>query len=164
MYMVKQRGAALVVGLVILMVVTMIGISSMSATTSQLKMSNNLQTQQIAFQATEAVSSYFEDGSKIDANPYFINWNYPGVQTMSGLNPSGDGKSSTELNVVYVDCITVPMKQGLTGDSQSGEGGGFRGLVHNLEYRSSALNSSGDAVGQKNNRLDGVQTIAPGCP
>ena len=160
----KQEGAVLVIGLILLVVMTLIGVSGMGTTTSQLKMANNLQTHQVAFQATETVAAYFQDLAPKDASPYVIDWDTRVLQQFSNINPVGDGKSRTNLDVVYVDCTIVPMNQGLTGDSQDGESGGFKGVVHDLVIVSSALNSDGFPVGQKNDRVNGVQTIAPGCP
>ncbi len=160
----RQQGAALIVGLVVLLVMTLIGISSMSTTTSQLKMSNNIQTHQMAFQATEAIASFFSDGKNKTDNPFNIDWSSSALQTFTNLDPAVDGKTTTDMDVAYIGCTNVPMEQGLTGDTQDGGSGSFRGLVHNLEIVSAALNSSGDPVGEQNDRVNGVQTIAPGCP
>jgi type IV pilus assembly protein PilX len=48
-----QRGAALVVGLVLMLVLTVLGVSGMNTATLELVMANNNQSQQIAFQAAE---------------------------------------------------------------------------------------------------------------
>ncbi|MCK4710281.1 MAG: hypothetical protein KAU21_16810, partial [Gammaproteobacteria bacterium] len=48
----KQKGVALAVGLVMLLVLTIMGISSMSNTTLQLKIACNSQTHNDAFQAS----------------------------------------------------------------------------------------------------------------
>jgi type IV pilus assembly protein PilX len=49
----KQRGAALVVGLLLLMVLTLLAISGMNTSTVELQMSGNFQYAQSAFQAAE---------------------------------------------------------------------------------------------------------------
>ena len=49
----EQRGAALVVGLILLMVLTVLGISSMNTATLELAMAGNTQHHQEAFQAAE---------------------------------------------------------------------------------------------------------------
>lgn len=49
-----QRGAVLAVSLLILLVMTIIGVASMSSTTLQERMANNNNQRQIAFQAAEA--------------------------------------------------------------------------------------------------------------
>ncbi|MCZ6585712.1 MAG: pilus assembly PilX N-terminal domain-containing protein, partial [Gammaproteobacteria bacterium] len=48
-----QRGAVLVVGLIILMVLTVLGVSSMNTATLELTMAGNAQFHQEAFQAAE---------------------------------------------------------------------------------------------------------------
>jgi hypothetical protein len=49
----KQHGAALVVGLVLMLVLTVLGISGMNTATLELVMASNNQSQQLAFQAAE---------------------------------------------------------------------------------------------------------------
>jgi hypothetical protein len=49
----SQRGATLVVGLVLLLVLTVLGVSGMKTATMQVQMSANTQFQQDAFQVTE---------------------------------------------------------------------------------------------------------------
>jgi Tfp pilus assembly protein PilX len=48
-----QQGAALVVGLVLLLVLTVVGVSGMNMATMELTMANNAQVQQDAFQLAE---------------------------------------------------------------------------------------------------------------
>jgi len=50
----RQRGAALIVGLVLLVVITLVGIGAMQSTTLQEKMAGNLRDSNLSFQASEA--------------------------------------------------------------------------------------------------------------
>jgi len=50
----RQQGAALVVSLVLLLVVTVLGVASMRTTTLQERMAGNLRDSNLAFQAAEA--------------------------------------------------------------------------------------------------------------
>ncbi len=50
----RQQGATLIVSLIILMVLTLIGVSSMNTTMQEEKMAGNLREQQTAFQCAEA--------------------------------------------------------------------------------------------------------------
>ncbi len=74
----KQRGAALVIGLVLLLVLTVLAISTMNTASMELTMAGNAQYQQNAFQAAETgierslVAGLFNPGG--------------GVQTVSGAN------------------------------------------------------------------------------
>ncbi len=54
----KQKGVALVVGLVMLLVLTIMGVSSMSNTTTELKVACNYQTHTDAFQASNSAVEY----------------------------------------------------------------------------------------------------------
>lgn len=49
-----QRGSALIMGLIMLLVITMIGLTAMQTTTQQERMAGNLRDRNIAFQAAEA--------------------------------------------------------------------------------------------------------------
>jgi hypothetical protein len=49
----KQKGAALIVGLVLMLVLTVLGISGMNMASLELQMANNTQAAQLAFQAAE---------------------------------------------------------------------------------------------------------------
>lgn len=49
-----QRGAALIVGLVLLLVMTLLGVAAMRTSTLQLVMAGNSQYSQLAFQAAES--------------------------------------------------------------------------------------------------------------
>ena len=51
---VRQKGAVLVVSLLILLVMTVLGVAAMGTTTLQERMANNNRQQQVAFQAAEA--------------------------------------------------------------------------------------------------------------
>lgn len=56
----RQRGAALVVGLVLLVVVTLVGVGAMQTTTLQEKMAGNLRDSNLSFQAAEAALRHCE--------------------------------------------------------------------------------------------------------
>ena len=55
-----QRGAALVVGLLLLLVLTILAISGMTTATLELQMAGNRQYQERAFQAAEAPDTLFQ--------------------------------------------------------------------------------------------------------
>jgi Tfp pilus assembly protein PilX len=56
----RQRGAALVVGLVLLVVITLVGVGAMQTTTLQEKMAGNLRDSNLSFQAAEAALRHCE--------------------------------------------------------------------------------------------------------
>jgi len=57
----RERGAALVVALVFLLIMTVLGVTSMSSTTLQERMAGNLRDNNLAFQAAEAALRNGED-------------------------------------------------------------------------------------------------------
>jgi type IV pilus assembly protein PilX len=57
----RQQGAVLIVSLIVLMVMTMIGLSSMQSTTMEEKMAGNMRDQSVAFQNAEIALRAGED-------------------------------------------------------------------------------------------------------
>lgn len=64
----NQRGSILIVSLMILVVLTMIGVSSMSTTSLQEHMAGNFRDRQIAFQAAETTLAYAEEFARSSIN------------------------------------------------------------------------------------------------
>jgi len=64
----KQRGSILIVSLMILVVLTMIGVSSMSTSSLQERMAGNFRDRQIAFQAAEMTLAYAEEFARNNIN------------------------------------------------------------------------------------------------
>lgn len=64
----KQRGSILIVSLMILVVLTMIGVSSMTTSSLQERMAGNFRDRQIAFQAAETALAYAEEFAKTSIN------------------------------------------------------------------------------------------------
>ena len=92
-----QRGAVLVVGLLLLMVMTVLGISSLKTVTLEERMSANAYDRSLAFQAAEAALRVGEDialrqSQAIPQNPDFPNNGKPGsspCQCLNGLCTKG---------------------------------------------------------------------------
>jgi type II secretory pathway pseudopilin PulG len=83
----RQAGATLVVGLMLLLVLTVIGVSGMNTATMEVRMASNTQVQQDAFQLAE-------DG--IDLAIGQKNFTTVGAQTIAWLNdPNYDRMSVT---------------------------------------------------------------------
>ena len=157
----KQQGAALVIGLVVLMIMTLIGISSMSSTTTELKIANNLQTHNTAFQVSESAVR-----TVIDPANNLVNWSIGGTQNFPDMHAillaSGDTVIAS-LDVTYKDCMNVPDGFGLTSGTQDGGSGGFKGIVHDATVTGRTENLDNVSVATSG-LLVGKQTIAPGCP
>lgn len=82
----NQSGSILIVSLMILVVLTMLGVSSMSSTSLQERMAGNFRDRQIAFQAAELTLAYAEEFAKNsinsasifnDTNGYYSEYNGP---------------------------------------------------------------------------------------
>lgn len=64
----NQRGSILIVSLMILVVLTMIGVSSMTSSSLQERMAGNFRDRQIAFQAAEMTLAYAEEFARNNIN------------------------------------------------------------------------------------------------
>ena len=94
----QQQGAALIVGLVLLMVLTVLGVSGMNTATLELTMASNAQFHQDAFQAAE---------TGID-----IAISTRGFNTVSAsmvpVTPLGGGYYSTNATTTFMETTPVP--------------------------------------------------------
>ena len=89
----QQRGAVLVMALLMLFVLTLIGVSSINTTTMEEKMSGNTLNRHLAFQAAESVlreAEKFIETAIIIPSAQFTNTGVNGLYTL------GNGPSSTE--------------------------------------------------------------------
>jgi type IV pilus assembly protein PilX len=106
----NQRGAVLVVGLILLMVLTVLGVSSMNTATLELAMAGNTQYHQQAFQAAE---------SGIDISIAQRNFNTAGPAVVP-LTPLGDsittggsgmgGMGGTTTYAYYTEAVSTFME------------------------------------------------------
>ncbi len=74
----QQRGAVLVISLLILLVMTVLGVAAMGSTTLQERMANNNRQQQVAFQSAEAAlrdAERFLSTTITDLNALTVNFN-----------------------------------------------------------------------------------------
>ena len=94
----KQQGVALVVGLVMLMVLTIMGVSSMRNSTLQLQVAKNTQEHNIAFQTSVASGDYAirqADTTKLNVDQDF--------DYVMPNNTALTGKATTR----YIGCARV---------------------------------------------------------
>ena len=147
--MTHQKGAALVVGLIVLLVMTLLGISSMSSITTELKIANNSQTHNTGFQvAASGIFAVLDVNSGIDTGA-------GGVQTFNYVAP--DGLSRSNVTITYSDCQQAPMGFSLTQDIT------MKGVIHDIRSVAQVINANNDILGTVTH-VNGVQTIRPGCP
>lgn len=89
----RQQGAALIVGLILLLVLTLLGVSNMNMTTIELKMAANTQNQNHCFQVAEAGI-----GRSVNAatgQPYAVNFATQQDQPNIGLVADNPYASAT---------------------------------------------------------------------
>lgn len=92
----KQKGVALAVGLVMLLILTIMGISSMSNTTLELKIACNSQTHNDAFQAAM---------SCVNESIVGVNRSGPWPQTNNCI--IANSNTSAEVTMDYLGCQVV---------------------------------------------------------
>jgi type IV pilus assembly protein PilX len=104
----RQQGAALIVGLVLLLVLTVIGISGMNTATMELAMANSAQMQSDAFQLAE---------NAIDIALGTENYTTAGPRFVTLLNTEFDRQAVT----TYMDINTaIPGEVNTDGEGVSG--------------------------------------------
>lgn len=106
----REKGAALIVGLVLLLVLTVLGVSGVNMATLELQMTGNTQAAQFAFQAAETGIDVALSGN---------------VDTVAAVTyvdvPLGDGTYTFDAQIVCA--ATTPVPEGIYS-----EGGGARAI------------------------------------
>ncbi|HEX7080017.1 MAG TPA: PilX N-terminal domain-containing pilus assembly protein [Gammaproteobacteria bacterium] len=102
----SQQGAALVVGLVLLLVMTVLGVSGMNTATLELVMAGNAEAQQDAFQAAE---------TGIDAAIAERNWNTLGPVTVTRTITTDISAQATTTNTACTVYPDTAFSAGVTG-------------------------------------------------
>ncbi len=122
-----ESGAALIVALIMLLLITIVGVSAMQTTTMEEKMAGNLRDRHVAFQAAEAAlregEAYAEDNfPSVDGNSgtitVSINGNdvaasYTLTEQAVEYEPSLDANESPDYAVMIVR--VVAQSSGLSG-------------------------------------------------
>lgn len=106
----QQQGAALIVGLVLLMVLTVLGVSGMNTATLELTMASNTQFHQDAFQAAE---------TGIDISIARRNFTTVAPAILP-ITPLGDGSYQTQAVGTFMENTPVPdlaFSMGVSGGS-----------------------------------------------
>lgn len=115
----KQRGFVLVVGLIILLILTILGVNSMGTSNLEQRMASNTQTKLDTLQTAEsAIKDNLASGTDINAvvaaanpnnpNPPVSNYNYPGTVTSTTTNYiSENPQNVTESNLNLFSGPTV---------------------------------------------------------
>ena len=96
----------LVMALVMLTVLTLIGVSSMSSSTLELKVAGNTQQHDIAFQAAQSVIDIASSEDPLNTNDYqvFITDSANPAYEQIINYASADGKASAQASTFWIDC------------------------------------------------------------
>jgi type IV pilus assembly protein PilX len=103
----QQQGAVLVMALVMLTVLTLIGLSSMSSSTIEMKVSSNTQQHDIAFQAAQGIIDIASSpNSPLNTNNYQVfetDDTQPGYE-QNLLYTGSSGKSAATAITTWIGC------------------------------------------------------------
>lgn len=100
-----ERGAALIVGLILMLALTVLGISGMNMATLELTMANNMQSQQLAFQRAE---TGIDRAITMPANP--------GTPPDFTVDVDGDGNADIDATTRFEGNTLVPDGSGWSTD------------------------------------------------
>jgi type IV pilus assembly protein PilX len=102
----KQQGAVLVMALVMLTVLTLIGVSSMSSSTLELKVAGNTQQHDIAFHAAQSVIDIAASEDPLNTNNYQVFVSDPADPLYEQIinYESVDGEATAQASTFWVAC------------------------------------------------------------
>ena len=150
----KQAGLVLVLALVMLTVLTLIGVSSMSRSTLEMKVASNMQQHNVAFQAAQSRLAFA--GSKDTANPIdYMIAPVDGViedQTCNAIDNCDDGAD-------WVAAATVSFTgcgKGIGSSLESGKG---------FSYRSFEIEATGETTtgSSRSVQVSAIRYPVKGC-
>lgn len=147
----KQNGAALVVGLIMLLVMTLLGVTSMNTTRTELRIANNLNNHSTAFQTAALIVG------RALVDP-LIDWNSSSTVPQQGSYVSGyessDGLRTGSFEMKFSGCRPA------TASSLTGRAGAL--IIHEITATGNVESTSGDIVGVSR-QTNGYSSIAAGC-
>jgi type IV pilus assembly protein PilX len=159
----NQKGVALVVGLIVLLIMTLLGITSMSSSTTELKAANNMQNYNLAAEAAETALDIVLD-------PDFggIIWDSTTPQTLAhvayydpALSSVTGGSLDVPVTATFTDCSKVLIGYSMTESGQDGESS-IHGMVLDVSASASVVSTFGTNL-SNSKRLRGIQTVVLGC-
>ncbi|MBP1149298.1 MULTISPECIES: pilus assembly PilX family protein [Methylocaldum] len=151
-----QRGAALVVSLLILLVVTIVGLAGMRTSTQELRMASNAEDKETAFQQAQAAIDYLVNNP--DLLPVIGNVGYA---LCTANQTKADGTACDQTNI---DLPAPPFDDSATGTSRlrlTRQNPGT-GLPPRLLATSSAMFASAYYLGESQYDATGVGRGAAG--
>ena len=110
----RQRGAALVIGLILLLVLTILAVSGVFTSTMELRMVRNIQGQERAFQAAEVAiedalanpvlstsASFTQAMTNVPNSPYVVPDQYSYTLQFVGQAPLGTGMTGYSIGTSF---------------------------------------------------------------
>ncbi len=151
----QQQGFVLVLGLVLLTVVTLIGVSSMNSASVELKSATNAKQHQIAFYAVQSVIEYAISDDvaepRSDGTAAILDYQTNKATTQS-ISYTATVAKDLDVDLDYVGCLP-----GAIGSSlEAGRGFGFN--LYALTGTGS--NANGTAFSEQ---VQGVRHVAASC-
>jgi len=127
----NERGMALIVVLIMLLLLTILGASVLSSTVSDLRITGNSRSSIDVFFAADAALEYAQSNSEIYSNMISqgnLKATWPGPvagQKYPGYAPVAVGNLNAHVKVDYLSTGPVPPDMGTETDSGLGSGSGF---------------------------------------
>lgn len=152
----QQSGAILVLALVLLLVMTLMGITSMNVTTSELKIAANQQAHNNSY---EAALSTLEAAKRSTTINWQVNNRALPAQTADTVGTNFDGTAT----IVYDHCLRGVAGNSLTRESQEGDSSAsFGRVVQQIVAIGNA--KSGSDITATTSMVNGVSAAVAYCP
>jgi type IV pilus assembly protein PilX len=141
----KQSGAVLVMALVLLTVLTLIGLSTMSSSTSEMKIANNSQQHAMAFQAAQSRIDFASSAQQVSPVNFKINipdLSNPATWPIQTCNDADGCPNGLDWNVTAV----ITYKGCATGFGNSLEGKAIALRTFDVAVDAATANGLGRSV------------------
>lgn len=153
----KQSGAILVVSLVLLLVMTLMGVTSMSITTSELKIASNQQAHNNSYEAAFAMLHSVRQGTAMND----AGWMNISATPITTSIVEADFESTATMT--YAHCLRANAGNSLTVESQTGDSSSLFGrVVQEIVATGTAM--KGANVLSTSTMINGVSVPVAGCP
>lgn len=168
-----ETGAALVVGLIMLLLLTIIGLSAMQGTTLQEKMSGNMRDSTMALQAAEVALRYVEQDFLSELNNLDVGGDFANCSgNCQIVNSDGNNDATTAFNTNMSAWVAEATNYGSFTHPQSGAALARPAgstvttppllLVEYVHYRRDSLDTGGGSVSDTGETLYRNTAIASG--
>lgn len=154
----QQSGAALVIGLIILLVMTLLGVSSMNSARTELKIAGNIQNKSSAFQVAEAAIQQVITSTA-------TKWGEINQEQSFSYVPTAK-KYSSAMTMGFEDCRSNPLNYDLSGDGvNDGKGSSNKATIHTVSSAGVAKSTTAidGPIVASSTVVVGIATVLAGC-